>query len=89
MYLVSCIFCARTLLLTGREERWRSVAEIRWFMLGVAISLFWISTFDVAIGLYHNIQAFVLYKGPEGPAGPLSDVRDWVNIARVSEVPAS
>lgn len=84
MYLVSCGFVLRTLLLVGREERWRRPNEIRWMMLAVAIALFLICTFDTANGLYHNIYAFVQYKGPGGPGHNLADIGDWVNIARVS-----
>jgi len=82
MYIVTCGFVARTLLLTGPEERWRRPSEIRWFMVGFAVSLFAISTFDVIIGLEHNILAFVEYKGPGGAGEELTDISEWINIAR-------
>ncbi|KAF5347962.1 hypothetical protein D9756_010218 [Leucocoprinus leucothites] len=81
MYLVTCTFCARTLLITGsgREERWLRWHEIRWMMAIVAILLFAICTFDTAIGLLHNFHAFVESNDAETE---LLDIADWINIAR-------
>jgi hypothetical protein len=82
MYLVTCTFCARTLLITGsgREERWLRPHEIRWLMAAVALILFVILTFDTAIGLLHNFHAFVKSDDPEEE---LLNIADWINIARV------
>ncbi|KAH8827174.1 hypothetical protein DL96DRAFT_1605787 [Flagelloscypha sp. PMI_526] len=82
IYLVTCISCFKALLMIGKEERWRKPNEIRWIMVVVAFLLFWISTFDVANGLYHNIRAFVQYKGPGGATQDLTNIHDWVNVAR-------
>jgi len=81
MYLVTCCFCARTLLLTGegREERWLRLNEIRWMMASIAVTLFVISTFDVAIGLLHNFHAFV--DAPDATK-EFFNIADWINIAR-------
>ncbi|KXN84933.1 hypothetical protein AN958_11916 [Leucoagaricus sp. SymC.cos] len=81
MYLVTCCFCARTLLVTGdgRDERWHRLHEIRWMMVFVAVALFVICTFDVAIGLLHNFHAFVESKNAEQE---LFNIADWINIAR-------
>ncbi|KAF9444736.1 hypothetical protein P691DRAFT_736036 [Macrolepiota fuliginosa MF-IS2] len=81
MYLVTFCFCVHTLLITGsgREERWLRPYEIRWMMVGVAISLFAICTFDVAIGLLHNFHAFVKSSNP---TNELLNIADWINIAR-------
>jgi hypothetical protein len=83
MYLVTCAFCARTLLLIGNgtNERWCRLHEIRWSMLTVAVTLFIICTFDVAIGLLHNFHAFVESSNPEQE---FEKIADWINITRVS-----
>ncbi|KAF5345977.1 hypothetical protein D9756_010906 [Leucocoprinus leucothites] len=81
MYLVTCTFCARTLLLTGsgQEERWRRPHEIRWFMAIIAFTLFGICTFDVAIGLLHNFHAFIEADDAETE---FYNIADWINISR-------
>jgi hypothetical protein len=82
MYLVTCIFCARSLLFTGsgHEERWLRVDEIRWMMVVIASVLFVICTFDVAIGLLHNFRAFVQSDNAEKE---FLNLGDWINITRV------
>ncbi|KAJ7101702.1 hypothetical protein C8R44DRAFT_988347 [Mycena epipterygia] len=82
MYFVTCGFCARTLLCIGPDNRWRKPSEIRGFILGVGIALFVVATFDVVIGLLHNLQAFVFYTGGGGAGQVLADILDWINIAR-------
>ncbi|KAJ3565895.1 hypothetical protein NP233_g7350 [Leucocoprinus birnbaumii] len=81
MYLVTCTFCAHTLLITGtgRDERWLRLHEIRWMMAIVALALFAICTFDTAIGLLHNFHAFVRSTNPEKE---FLNIADWINIAR-------
>jgi hypothetical protein len=82
IYLVTCGFCARTLLITGhgQEEQWFRASEIRWKMAVVAVILFLVLTFDVAIGLLHNVNAFVKSNNPEQE---LINISDWINITRV------
>ncbi|KAJ7926792.1 hypothetical protein B0H13DRAFT_2313288 [Mycena leptocephala] len=63
IYFVTCGFCARTLLCIGPDDRWRKPSEIRVFILSVYIVLFVGATFDVVIGLLHNLHAFVFYTG--------------------------
>ncbi|KAJ7205010.1 hypothetical protein GGX14DRAFT_645589 [Mycena pura] len=82
MYFVTCGFCARALLFIGPEGRWRKPGEINWFMLSVGILLFIVATFDVVIGLLHNLQAFVFYTGGGGAAQELTDITNWINVAR-------
>jgi hypothetical protein len=83
IYLVTCVFCAPTLPSTkhGQEERLLRPSEIRWFTVVVAITLFSIQTFDVAIGLLHNFHAFV---ESDNPKTVFLENSDWINIARVS-----
>ncbi|KAJ7887345.1 hypothetical protein B0H14DRAFT_2696261, partial [Mycena olivaceomarginata] len=82
MYFVTCGFCARKLLCIGPEDRGRRPSEIRWFILSVGITLFVVATFDVVIGLLHNLQAFAFYTGGGGAAKELSDISGWINVAR-------
>ena len=92
IYLVTCCFCARTLLFTDgpEEQRLRRPGEIRWFMLSVAVALFVVSIFDDIIGLVHNMAAFVWYDGSSGGASQeLTNIHDWIYTARVSISPAS
>ena len=84
IYLVTCCFCARTLLFTDDpEERLRRPSEIRWLILTAAVLLFVGSVFDDIIGLLHNMTAFVWYNGPGGANQELTNIRNWINLARV------
>ncbi|KAJ7205008.1 hypothetical protein GGX14DRAFT_543993 [Mycena pura] len=82
IYFVTCGFCARALLVIGSEGRWRKPNEVNWFMLSVAILLFVVGTFDVIIGLVHNLQAFVFFKGAGGAAQELMNISNWIDVAR-------
>ncbi|KAJ7871694.1 hypothetical protein B0H14DRAFT_2723567 [Mycena olivaceomarginata] len=82
MYFVTCGLCARKLLCIGPGDRCRRPSEIRWFILSVGITLFVVATFDVVIGLLHNLQAFAFYTGGGGAAKELSDISGWINVAR-------
>ncbi|KAJ7739106.1 hypothetical protein B0H14DRAFT_3168098 [Mycena olivaceomarginata] len=82
MYFVTCGLCARKLLCIGPGDRCRRPREIRWFILSVGITLFVVATFDVVIGLLHNLQAFAFYTGGGGAAKELSDISGWINVAR-------
>ena len=84
IYLVTCCFCACTLLFTsGPQERLRKLHEIRWLMLSVAVLFFVVSVYDDIIGLIHNLKAFVWYDGPGGASHELTNIHDWINISRV------
>ncbi|KAJ7456041.1 hypothetical protein B0H11DRAFT_2322293 [Mycena galericulata] len=84
MYLVTCGFCARTLLCIGPEDRWRRPSEVRWLILSVGIALFVVATFDVIIGFLHILQAFAFYTGGGGAAQELSDISGWINVAKTA-----
>jgi hypothetical protein len=49
-------------------------------MASVAVTLFLVLTFDVAIGLLHNFNAFVKSNNPQQE---LLNISDWINITRV------
>ncbi|KAJ3561423.1 hypothetical protein NP233_g10200 [Leucocoprinus birnbaumii] len=84
VFLVTCTFCARTLLIkgSGRDERWARPHELRWMMAIMAFVFFVISTFDVAIGLLHNYEAFVRSDDAEKV---FTRVSDWIDIARSTD----
>ncbi|KAJ7291677.1 hypothetical protein C8J57DRAFT_1273711 [Mycena rebaudengoi] len=85
MYLVTCCFCARSLFWIPQpegEERLRRRSEIRWMLVSVFCFIFVVNTFDDIIGLVHNLAAFVKYTGPGGPQEELTNIHDWINIAR-------
>jgi hypothetical protein len=87
MYLVTCCFCAQTLFWIpqpGGGERLRQRSEIQWLLVGIFCFIFVVSTFDDIIGLLHMILAFVKYRGAGGPKEELTNIHDWINIARVS-----
>ena len=83
IYFVTCLSCVRVFLdaWTRQEGRWGRSLKIRWLMTTTALVLFAICTFDTAIGLLHNIQAFVHSSDPEKVFLNLSG---WITIARVS-----
>ncbi|KAF5346779.1 hypothetical protein D9756_010411 [Leucocoprinus leucothites] len=83
-YLVTCAFCARTLLIkgSGRDERWVRLHEVRWMMAIMAVIFLLISTFDVAIGLLHNYEAFIQSNDP---VKVLTNTSDWIDITRSTD----
>ncbi|KAJ6576670.1 hypothetical protein DFH09DRAFT_1149970 [Mycena vulgaris] len=85
MYLVTCCFCVQSLFWIpqhGGEERLRRRSEIRWMLVSVFCFIFVVNTFDDIIGLVHNLAAFVKYTGPGGSKEELTNIHDWINIAR-------
>ncbi|KAJ7661824.1 hypothetical protein B0H14DRAFT_3179261 [Mycena olivaceomarginata] len=67
--------------LLGNWDSWRRPSEIRWLILSVGIALFVVATFDVIIGLLHNLQAFAfLYRGRRSKAQELADISGWINV---------
>jgi hypothetical protein len=82
MYLVTCGFCARSLLFTsgGHGKRWLRTDEIRWMTVVISSLLFIICTFNLFIGLLHNFRAFVKSDNPEKE---FLNLGDWINITRV------
>jgi hypothetical protein len=82
IYLVTFFLSLRSLLFTNNFER-RRFSTINWPMVVVVFAMCSFATLDVAVGLLHNIQAFVLYKGAGGAAEEFSNISDWVNITKV------
>ncbi|KAF7353728.1 hypothetical protein MVEN_01058000 [Mycena venus] len=85
IYLITFFLCLRSLLFNSNYDRKR-LSELNWPMLAVCLCMCAFATIDVAIGLLHNIQAFVLYQGPGGAAEEFSNISDWVNIIKTVDV---
>ncbi|KAF7353742.1 hypothetical protein MVEN_01059600 [Mycena venus] len=85
IYLITFFLCLRVLLFNSNYDRKR-LSDFNWPMLTVCLCMCAFATMDVAVGLLHNIQAFVLYKGPGGPAEEFSHISDWVNIVKTVDV---
>lgn len=83
IFLVSWFPCLRALLC---DSGFKPRAKIHWPMLIVAVILGIFATLDVAFGLLHNIQAFVLYTGAGGAIEEFSDISDWVNVMKVYKI---
>ncbi|KAK7055477.1 hypothetical protein R3P38DRAFT_2847272 [Favolaschia claudopus] len=87
IYLVTFCFCARTLFWISTAnggERLRRRGEIRWFIVSVFWFIFVVNTFMDVTGLVHNLKAFVFYRGAGCAQAELTDIHEWINIARSS-----
>ncbi|PFH45331.1 hypothetical protein AMATHDRAFT_160736 [Amanita thiersii Skay4041] len=73
--------CLQALVTTSRLTP-KPMKDINWPMIIFSLVLFSNAAFDLAIGFYHNLRAFVYYKGPGGPTEELTNISDWVNVAR-------
>ncbi|KAJ6536149.1 hypothetical protein B0H19DRAFT_1270946 [Mycena capillaripes] len=74
---------------SGGEHRLRRRSEIRWLLVSVFCFIFVVSTFDSINGLAHTILVFVKYTGPGGAQGELTNIREWINIARTFDQTAN
>lgn len=57
--------------------------HVNWPWIFVAVALFTIGTVDVSFNLYHNLSAFILYKGPGGAEEEFMAFSSWINVMRV------
>jgi len=81
IHLITLGFCLHTLFTSGR--RWRRRDEVHWGMLTVSLALFGVAAFDIALGFYHDLKAFVFYTGEGGAIAEFTDISDWINITKV------
>lgn len=56
----------------------------RWPWMIVSIALFVIGTIDVCFNFYHNLVAFIFFKGAGGANEAFDDLSNWINVMRVS-----
>ncbi|CAA7268856.1 unnamed protein product [Cyclocybe aegerita] len=80
VHMVSLGYCLQALMST--KTRWRRSSEINWPMVAISCALFANAAFDVSLGFYHNMKAFVFYTGPGGAAAKFTDISNWVNVLK-------
>jgi hypothetical protein len=80
-HIVTLGFCMQTLLRS--KNQWKSSRDINWPMVAVSLALFINASFDVLLGFYHTLLAFVFFQGEGGATGEYTDISEWINIARV------
>ncbi|TFK33670.1 hypothetical protein BDQ12DRAFT_670097 [Crucibulum laeve] len=80
LYLTSFGFCAKVLLTIN--SRWRHFDELNIPMVAVAFAMFVNACFDIALAMYMNWRAHILYQGPGGPEFILEDISHWTELAR-------
>ncbi|KAF8174896.1 hypothetical protein BJ912DRAFT_989506 [Pholiota molesta] len=79
-HIVTLGFCMQTLLRS--KNQWKSSRDINWPMVAVSLALFINASFDVLLGFYHTLLAFVFFQGEGGATGEYTDISEWINIAR-------
>ena len=79
IYVVTLALCVRSLF-WGRHGL---KATVNWPMAAVTALMCVFATLDVALGLRHNLEAFVYYTGPGGPAAEFDNISYWVNVMKV------
>ncbi|RPD56565.1 hypothetical protein L226DRAFT_251866 [Lentinus tigrinus ALCF2SS1-7] len=82
--LITVAYGLRVLLWT-RDGHFKGRTRITWIMVGTTIAMFTIATLEVALGLVHNLQAFIYYAGPGGPTVVFEDLSSWLNIVHTSD----
>ncbi|KAJ7183459.1 hypothetical protein C8R46DRAFT_984653 [Mycena filopes] len=85
IYLITFFLCIRSLLFRP-DFGLKRLSDLNWPMLLVALAMCCFATLDVAVGLMHNIQAFILYRGAGGAADVFSDISNWVNVVKTVNV---
>lgn len=79
VYLVTLGICARALF----WDRLGLRRTVNWPMVVVVVLMAVFATIDVALGLRHNLDAFVFYHGPGGPDGEFDNISEWINVMKV------
>lgn len=82
IYLVTLGICARALF----WDRLGFRHAVNWPMVAVVLAMAIFATIDVALGLRHNLDAFIFYSGPGGADGEFDNISNWVNVMKVSAV---
>lgn len=79
MYLVTLVICARALFFDAQGIK----RILNWPMIVVMTLMAIFATLDVALGLRHNLEAFIYYSGPGGPEAEFDNISYWVNVMKV------
>ncbi|KAG6864814.1 hypothetical protein C0991_007000 [Blastosporella zonata] len=61
----------------------KPLGTVNFKMFVPAIFMFMLATVDVALGLQHNIEGFVLFQG--GPIDVFANASDWVNLVKMAD----
>ena len=85
VYVVTLAMCIRSLF----WDRQGLKTKINWAMVIVMVLMAIFSTLDVALGLRHNLDAFIFYSGPGGPAAEFDNISYWVNVMKVGNSPCT
>ena len=79
IYAVTLALCARALFWDQQGLK----RTINWPMVVVMVLMAIFSTLDLALGLRHNLEAFIYYQGPGGAAAEFDNISYWVNVMKV------
>jgi hypothetical protein len=80
IYLATFCDCLRVLV--WNSGSFKATTNVKWILLVVALLMFVCETVDAIFNLQHNLDAFIFYDGPGGPAGQFKIINNWVNIGR-------
>ncbi|KZT69529.1 hypothetical protein DAEQUDRAFT_765372 [Daedalea quercina L-15889] len=80
MHVVTFAACLYTWFYRPSDSN-AGVAGRRLWML-VAMTFFFISTCSVSLNYYHNLVAFIFYRGPGGANEEFDQFTNWVNFIR-------
>ena len=81
IYVVTFALCARALF--WDRQGLKNRRAINWPMVVVMVLMSIFATLDVALGLRHNLDAFIFYTGPGGAAAEFDNISYWVNVMKV------
>lgn len=82
IHLITFGSCMQALM-PATDKQWRGLGNVNWAMLVVSLFLLANAAFDVSLGFYHNLKAFVFFKGSGGPVQELTNISDWINVSKV------
>ena len=82
IYVVTFAMCARALFWDKQGLKKR----INWPMVVVMALMAIFATLDLALGLRHNLNAFIYYTGPGGAAAEFDNISYWVNVMKVRKL---
>ncbi len=83
VYVVTLGIACRVLFFDNQGMKKR----VNWSMVVVVALMAIFSTLDVSLGLRHNLDAFIFYKGPGGPDAEFDNISYWVNVMKVKYPP--
>ncbi|PSR75960.1 hypothetical protein PHLCEN_2v8765 [Hermanssonia centrifuga] len=78
VYVVTLGIACRVLFFDNQGMKKR----VNWSMVVVVALMAIFSTLDVSLGLRHNLDAFIFYKGPGGPDAEFDNISYWVNVMK-------